>query len=139
MGKSLFTLVIWLGSLQFSATPAERPDLKKFFDSYNVTGSFILFDLNKNSTTVYNPNRCKKQFTPASTFKIFNSLVALEMGVIKNEHDTIRWDGVTRTNLDWNRDHDMQSAFKYSVVWYYQELARRIGEQRGKHLSLLPK
>jgi beta-lactamase class D len=26
----------------------------------------------------------------------------------------------------------MKSAFKYSVVWYYQELARRVGEKRMK-------
>jgi len=30
----------------------------------------------------------------------------------------------------------MKSAFRYSVVWYYQELARRVGEkQMKKYLS----
>lgn len=30
----------------------------------------------------------------------------------------------------WNRDHDLRSAFKVSAVWFYQELARRIGRER---------
>lgn len=126
-------LIFTLSFLPLFAVSAERPDLKKFFDSYDVKGSFIMYDLNKNSTIVYNPERCKKQLTPASTFKIFNSLVALETGAVKSEHDTLRWDGVKRPMPEWNRDHDMRSAFKYSVVWFYQEIARRIGEQKMQH------
>jgi beta-lactamase class D len=33
-------------------------------------------------------------FIPASTYKIFHSLVALETGVVADEHTTLPWDGV---------------------------------------------
>ena len=29
----------------------------------------------------------------------------------------------------WNKDHDLHSAIANSVVWYYQEVARRIGKE----------
>ena len=84
------------------------------------------------NTLVFNEERTKKGFLPASTFKIINSLIALETGVIKDEHEIIKWDGKKRFVQDWNRDHNLRSAIKYSVVWFYQELARRIGEERMK-------
>jgi len=33
---------------------------------------------------------------PASTFKIPNTLIALEEGVIKSDSEVIKWDGVLR-------------------------------------------
>jgi beta-lactamase class D len=42
----------------------------------------------------------------------------------------IPWDGVERPIAAWNRDHNLASAFRVSAVWFYQELARRIGPQR---------
>jgi len=108
----------------------ERNDLKKFFDEYNHEGCFVLYDLKKDEYIKYNPERCSEQFIPASTFKIFNSLAALESGVIKDENEIIKWDGVKRSYDMWNQDLNLALAFKYSAVWFYQELARRIGEER---------
>jgi Penicillin binding protein transpeptidase domain len=31
---------------------------------------------------------------------------------------------------EWDRDHELASALKFSVVWFYQEIARRIGAER---------
>ncbi|MGE3802897.1 MAG: class D beta-lactamase [Candidatus Kapaibacterium sp.] len=105
----------------------------KFFADANVEGTFLLYNPQENQYLVWNPERARTPYLPASTFKIFNSLVALETGVIKDENDTISWDGVKRQIPDWNRTHDLRSAIAYSVVWYYQELARRIGEERMQH------
>jgi len=33
----------------------------------------------------------------------------------------------------WNQDQDMKSAIGNSTVWFYQELARRIGQERMQH------
>jgi beta-lactamase class D len=57
-------------------------------------------------------------------------LIGLETSVIPDEHFVIPWDSVQREITDWNRDHDLRSAIKYSVVPYYQELARRVGAER---------
>jgi beta-lactamase class D len=69
-----------------------------------------------------------RPYSPASTFKIMNSLVALETNIAPDENMMIQWDGITRWKSDWNKDMDMREAFKVSSVPYYQELARRIGE-----------
>jgi beta-lactamase class D len=108
----------------------ERNDLKPFFDHYKVDGSFLLFNLKNSEYSAYNYVRCQEAFPPASTFKILNSLIGLETGVVQDENFIIPWDGVTRENVSWNRDHTMASAFRNSVVPWYQELARRIGAKR---------
>ncbi len=69
---------------------------------------------------------------PASTFKIVNSLIGLETGKLTDEKMIIKWDGIKRSNADWNRDMNMKEAFKASNVPYYQELARRIGADTMK-------
>jgi beta-lactamase class D len=38
-----------------------------------------------------------KPLIPTSTFKILNSLVALDTGAIRDETEVIRWDGVQRS------------------------------------------
>jgi beta-lactamase class D len=89
-----------------------------------------IYDQNQDTWLVYNPQRVDTPYVPASTFKIFNSLVALESGVIKDENEVIPWDGMKREVAEWNQDLDMRSAIQYSAVWFYQELARRIGQER---------
>lgn len=94
-------------------------------------GCFIVYDLKRDRYIRYNPDHCQKLFIPASTFKIFNSLVALETKAIANENIVIPWDGVVNNEfLEWNQDQTMRTAFKRSVVWFYQELARRVGNER---------
>jgi len=129
--KAVVLILVFLFSANsFSQNVLERNDLKKFFDEFHHEGCFILFDLQKNEYLKYNPERCKQRFIPASTFKIFNSLAALESGAIKDENEIIKWDGVERSYANWNQDLNLALAFRYSAVWFYQELARRIGEEQ---------
>jgi len=107
-----------------------RNDFQKYFEDYNLNGSFILYDLNEEIYTYVNPGQKDLEFPPASTFKICNSLIGLETGVIEDENYVIPWDSVERNYQIWNQDFDLAQAIKYSVVWYYQELARRVGEKR---------
>lgn len=93
-------------------------------------GVFVLLDPARETMIVSDPALAERRFIPASTFKIPNSLIALETGVADSPAFALPWDGVDRWASDWNRDHDLRSAFRVSAVWYYQELARRIGEQR---------
>jgi len=101
------------------------------FAAAGVSGCFVLRDLRAGDDRVVNPALADEAFTPASTFKIANTLIGLETGVIPDERFTLEWDGVRRDFVEqWNRDHDLRSAMKHSVVWYYQEIARRVGEKR---------
>ena len=112
---------------------------KKYFDEQHVTGTFGLYDNGAGQFTIYNLSRFKDSaYTPASTFKIVNSLIGIETGRIVNEKMLIKWDGVVRTfpNGDtavaWNKDLTMEEAFKVSAFPYYQEVARRIGKDTMK-------
>lgn len=102
-------------------------DLKKYFDADHVDGCFAMLDNSNGSVTVYNMQLDTQRVLPASTFKIANSLIGLETGVITDEKMVIKWDGVKRGNENWNQDLTMAQAFKFSAVPYYQEVARRIG------------
>jgi beta-lactamase class D len=101
-----------------------------YFEEYQVKGCFLLYDLQKKEYTQYNPERCRTAFVPASTFKITNTLIGLETGVITGKDFSLKWDSVDRKNPNWNRDQDLKSAFQVSAVWFYQEVARRIGEKQ---------
>ncbi|MBP7238929.1 MAG: class D beta-lactamase [Saprospiraceae bacterium] len=109
-----------------------RDDFKKYYDQYNVRGSFALYDEQAKKYTLYNKAQFTEPFSPASTFKICNSLIGLETGIIPDENFVIPWDSIVR-NPVWDKDHDLKTAFKNSTVWYYQELARRVGDQQMKY------
>ncbi|HLY68959.1 MAG TPA: class D beta-lactamase [Puia sp.] len=111
----------------------EDDSLKKYFDAAGVSGCFGLVDNSQGTLTIYNLKRFRDSaYTPASTFKIVNSLIGLQTGKITDENMVIRWDGVKRWNPDWNKDLTMAEAFKVSAVNYYQEVARRIGKDTMK-------
>lgn len=105
----------------------------KYYDSAGINGCFVLYSPAGKEVKVFNRERAFKRFTPASTFKIFNSLVALETGAVKDENEVIKWDGMKRRIENWNRDLDMKEAFKVSAVWFYQEVARRAGKERMQY------
>lgn len=107
-----------------------RPDWAADFAAQSLSGTMLVYDEAASRYAVYDRKRAETPFPPASTFKIFNALTALETGVIADEHTTLRWDGTKRWVADWNRDHDLASGMRYSVVWYYQQIARRIGQAR---------
>jgi beta-lactamase class D len=108
-------------------------ELKKYFDEKNVDGCFTMMDNNTGGITVYNMQMDTTRFTPASTYKILNSLIGLETGKIVDENMVIKWDGIKRSREDWNKDLNMKEAFKVSCVPFYQEVARRIGRDTMQH------
>jgi beta-lactamase class D len=110
-----------------------RPDWEKQFQTFNVKGAFVVYDLNRQHYLRYNPARCDQRFIPASTFKIMNALVGLETGVIPTADYTIKWDGTHYDIPAWNHDHTLRTAMQNSVVWYYQELARRVGPEKMQY------
>lgn len=103
----------------------------------DTDGTFILHDLQKEQTFVYNRKRANQRQTPQSTFKVVNALIGLQVKAVRDEYDVKRWDGVKREFESWNRDHTLGSAMRESAIWYYQALARDIGEERRKHGFIL--
>jgi beta-lactamase class D len=132
---SIRIVVFCLSLLSFSAVAGEpqwreHPEWKTEFADRGIAGTALIFDEKENRFDVFDRARAETPFIPASTFKVFNALVALETGAVKDEYEVIRWDGVKRSFETWNRDHSLASAMKFSAVWFYQEMARRAGQAR---------
>ncbi|MCT7955236.1 class D beta-lactamase [Laspinema palackyanum] len=118
------------GETLVSEQIAQNLNFGQHFQELGVEGSIIIAELNGDRLWQHNPQRNQTAFPTASTFKILNSLIALETGVIPNELAVLTWDGIPRTIPTWNRDLNLKEAFKISAVWFYQVLARRIGYER---------
>ncbi len=135
--RIFFTGLVLCSMAIVSCSPnnvTEDKSLKKLFDSHQLQGSFGLFDNSLGLFTIYNlPVFRDSAWLPASTFKIVNSLVGIQTGVIKDENTVIPWDGITRPQAAWNRDMNMKEAFTVSCVPWFQELARRIGKDTMQH------
>jgi beta-lactamase class D len=116
-----------------------REDLARHFTDENTVGTFVGYKVEDYLVIASDKNRSGEAKLPASTFKIANSLIALETGVVADpDKDVFKWDGVVRSIDAWNRDHTMRSAIAASAVPVYQEIARRIGAERmQKYLDLL--
>lgn len=126
----LVFLILLFETTTFSQIVLEKSEFESSFKRRNVDGCITIFDKNENIFYKYNPERCETRYTPASTFKLLNTLIGLETGAITGIDMVIPWDGVKRSIEAWNRDQDLRSAIKYSCVPYYQEVARRIGEEK---------
>ncbi len=100
--------------------------LQTLFANYNVKGTMLIESLDGKERYVYNEARAKMPLIPASTFKIPNTLIALQEGVV-DAQSIIVWDGMERSIKAWNQDQTLSLAFKSSCVWCYQKFARGIG------------
>ncbi len=135
MIRNLITLLVltaFVYSCQQEKAPIDKPEWADHYSQHDLNGTFVLYNLDSKQAMVYNPERADSMFIPASTFKIFNSLVSLQEEVI-DEQTIIPWDSVRRGIESWNEDMWMTKAFPRSCVWYYQELARRVGEERMQY------
>lgn len=136
MKKAAIAIIIGIYMLCSCSTNVKeeiRTDFKQYFDELNVEGTFVLYNEQENKYIYYNKELASKGFIPASTFKIYNSLIGLESGVIKDKHHIIPWDSIYRSREVINKDQSLESAYKNSALWYYQELARQVGQEQMKH------
>ena len=116
-----------------------RDSLAKRFADLGTSGTFVGYKVEDYLIVASDKERSGEGKLPASTFKIPNSLIALETGVVADpDKDVFKWDGVTRSIAAWNQDHTLRSAIAVSAVPVYQEIARRIGAERmQKYVDLL--
>lgn len=110
------------------------PEINQILESYDVTGSVLFYDP---ETSTYYSNDfdwARKPCSPASTFKIPNSIIALETGVLESDTSVFRWDGAPRRQAKWEKDLTLKEAFQVSCVPCYQEVARKVGHDRMRNM-----
>lgn len=141
MNKFLFCVAISfffvLATQAHSETFVEDPDISNLFKNKKVNGTIVIASQKGDKTFCHNEDRARSRFLPASTFKIPNTLIALEEGAVADEKEIIKWDGKNREVPSWNKDQSMETAFPSSCVWFYQELAKRVS--KDKYESYLKK
>ncbi len=108
-------------------------DLAAHFADAGVEGTLVLASLDGETQFVHNPERAARRYCPASTFKIPNTLIALETGALKDKDELLKWDGKKHQFADWNKDQTLASAFAASCVWnstsaWPRKLATRVTE-----------
>jgi beta-lactamase class D len=144
--KKLMLFCSFVFPVSVFAQTIDTVDLKSHFGGH--TGGLSVYRFKTNDYIQYNAEHCKKRLSPCSTFKIPNSLIGLETGVVPDSGFVIKYDSVLHPrDADmlkaepfkyWFQDLSLKSAFKYSCVWYYQEMARWIGHERmAKYVNLL--
>ncbi|AVF42013.1 OXA-62 family carbapenem-hydrolyzing class D beta-lactamase [Pandoraea apista] len=107
----------------------ERADWGKFFDAEGVKGTIVVLDGRTQTYQAFDTARAERRMSPASTYKIFNSLLALESGALDNEREIIPWDGKPRRGKYWNAAMDLRTAFRVSCLPCYQVVSHKIARQ----------
>ena len=161
--KHLHLILLMAGTALLShASPADSSpkkstcigeQTKAFFDGRE--GTFVLVKEQENRTTtttssasssfVYNAERAGTRLSPCSTFKIPNSLIALEEGVLTSPEQVIKCNPekhIIDTDLgeeirkNWSQDMNLMKAYKFSCVWFYKEIAEKVPSAvMKKHLQ----
>ncbi|WP_092136784.1 penicillin-binding transpeptidase domain-containing protein [Cupriavidus sp. YR651] len=133
---SLFSLMLPPGANAANPAPPEIAlDAKASFDAAGANGTMLVYDMRRQRMLAYNPQRARTAYSPASTFKIFNSLIGLETGAVADvDNDKLPWDGKLWTHNGTpilpavcNGDVSLRLALKNSCVPAYQVIARRVG------------
>jgi beta-lactamase class D len=134
MDRLATPLLLLFASLSANAADVvDAPEWQRHFQAKGITAAtFVLYEPAANRYRVLDEARAGKRFLPASTFKIPNALIGLEVGSIADENEVFHWDGKPKLHPEWERDQTLASGMKYSVVWMFQEIAGRTGKARMK-------
>lgn len=124
--RTLITVILFVIS---ASLLAKENRIEGLYQKNNIEGSILIESADKKVSYQYNIND-KESFIPASTFKIPNTLIMLEEGLIKDQFEVIKWDGKEREYAAWNKDQTLKSAFQYSCVWCYQRFAKKVGDKK---------
>ena len=110
----------------------EQPDFQNIIDAAKIKGAILVYDFQKEIYYSNDFEWANKGKLPASTFKVPNSIIALETGVVEDAQTLFKWDGQKRAIKNWEQDLIFRDAFHFSCVPCYQDVARRIGGKRMK-------
>ena len=100
-------------------------DFSSCFGEYE--GSFVLYDSENDSWSIYDMDHAILRVAPDSTYKIYDALFGLEEGVITPEDSFIAWNKESYPFEAWNADQTLQSAMASSVNWYFQSVDEQLG------------
>lgn len=133
--RIIFSILITLLSSSLSA----QFNLNQPFEDCEVKGSITIYEYNSGKWITNDMEDSNFATLPASTFKIVNSLIALETKAVKDENEIIPWIDDYDTVKYSHRPNiyhsmSMKEAFKLSAGWAYVEIAKKIGKDKYKEI-----
>lgn len=136
---SVFLILLLFGCSEFedknSKANANEIAFKEFqsiLDDEHLKGSILVYSISDDQYYSNDFDWARKGRLPASTFKIPNSIIALELGIVESDSSILKWDGKARKRSFWEKDLSFQDAFRSSCVPCYQEIARELGLEQMK-------
>lgn len=135
--KKISSIIFLFLSFHLYGKENHHQEFQTILDSLGLKGTIVVY---VESLDTYYSNDFEwatKGFIPASTYKIPNTIIALELGTVKDENELFVWDGQKRRFPQWEKDLTLLEAFKVSCVPCYQEIARRNGLQNMKQKNTL--
>lgn len=121
---SCILLIVVFGSCTMNKAKINN-DLKKYFDSANVDGSFALLNNQMGDVTVYNMKLDTLRMTPATSFNVFAALVGIQTGKITNESMVMSSDSA-------QKGLTLKEAIANASMPYFQEITKEIGKDTLK-------
>lgn len=135
--------VVLLGLLLVAAHPqaeasaaiVERPDLEQEFAQDGTTGTMVVEQTGRvRRTVLVGARRSRVRYLPSSTFKIPNSLIAIDAGIASGAEQSYPGpnpnylvDGSPFLSPVCEGDLTLRSAFQNSCIPIYQRIARQVG------------
>ncbi len=138
---SLFSTVLLIQA-PIANAHLQKSDASTLCEEGKTDCTFVLLSEQNNKLLTINKARANMQLSPFSTFKIPNSIIALESRLIKNTEQALSFDKTKYPPQAWwpsvwkLESYNLSTAFKFSMVAIYRQLATEIGEKEMKqHLA----
>ena len=129
----IFIFVILISCKNTEKISNETTLIDNIFTNSNAEGTLVIYNLNDDKYIIHNKERAEQRFYPASTFKIYNSLIGLNEKAVKDVDEVFyKYNGEKVFLESWAKDSNLRYAIKNSQVPAYKELARRNTYQGAK-------
>lgn len=129
--RLIFPALLVLAAGSAPSRASDNADLSSVLEAqgiHSATSTLLIRRLSDGREWISNAGRVTAAFPPASTSKIPHTLIALETAVARPD-TPFQWDGTERIVKSWNRDHTLETAYRHSVVWVYQQIVTSLGTE----------
>lgn len=111
-------------------TPIVTDNIVDYSDYFQgISGCAVMYDESSDTYFLYGKEKCEKQVSPLSTFKIISALAGLENNVLENQTSTMEYSGVKYPIDTWNSNLTLKEAFETSCVWYFRQVVDMVGQE----------
>lgn len=120
----LINVFVLLFSLYFNTSYSQNY-LDFYFKSRSINGAIIIVNEDDTYFASNRETEGMKETPPSNLFHLFAYLMIYDKNIHKKESLYLKWDSVNRyffneTRKEWNKDTDLDTAFKEHNDWYFQ-------------------